>query len=64
MKFNGRLSIAAYERAKDEKLKLTQLQGKLGDIALLTDEEREALKIQLASAREQVNESATTAKIN
>ncbi|PSW68545.1 exonuclease SbcC [Photobacterium kishitanii] len=51
----GRLSIAAYERAKDEKLKLTQLQGKLGDIALLTDEEREALKIQLASAREQVN---------
>ncbi|KJF93132.1 exonuclease SbcC [Photobacterium angustum] len=51
----GRLSIAAHERAKDEKLKLTQLQGKLGDIALLTDEEREALNTQLVSAREQVN---------
>ncbi|MEF1220766.1 exonuclease SbcC, partial [Photobacterium damselae] len=51
----GRLSIAAHERAKDEKLKLTQLQGKLGDIALLTDEEREALNAQLATAREQVS---------
>ncbi|WP_305369738.1 AAA family ATPase [Photobacterium leiognathi] len=50
----GRLSIAAHERAKDEKLKLTQLQGKLGDIALLTDEERDALNAQLATAREQV----------
>ncbi|HIF9179890.1 TPA: SbcC/MukB-like Walker B domain-containing protein [Photobacterium damselae] len=51
----GRLSIAAHERAKDEKLKLTQLQGKLGDIALLTDEERKALNAQLATAREQVS---------
>ncbi|WP_305818498.1 AAA family ATPase [Photobacterium leiognathi] len=50
----GRLSIAAHERAKDEKLKLTQLQGKLGDIALLTDEERDALNAQLVTAREQV----------
>lgn len=50
----GRLSIAAHERAKDEKLKLTQLQGKLGDIALLTDEERDALNAQLATTREQV----------
>ncbi|WP_305416719.1 AAA family ATPase [Photobacterium leiognathi] len=50
----GRLSIAAHERAKDEKLKLTQLQGKLGDIALLTDEERDALNTQLATVREQV----------
>ncbi|MGF1688139.1 AAA family ATPase [Photobacterium japonica] len=51
----GRLSIAAHERAKDEKLKLTQLQGKLGDIALLTDEERDALNAQLTTAREQVS---------
>ncbi len=50
----GRLSIAAHERAKDEKLKLTQLQGKLGDIALLTDEERDALNAQLETTREQV----------
>ncbi|SMY18169.1 SbcC/MukB-like Walker B domain-containing protein [Photobacterium aquimaris] len=51
----GRLSIAAHERAKDEKLKLTQLQAKLGDIALLTDEEQQLLTSQLATTREQVN---------
>ncbi|OBU16503.1 exonuclease SbcC [Photobacterium aquimaris] len=51
----GRLSIAAHERAKDEKLKLTQLQAKLGDIALLTDEEQQLLTNQLATTREQVN---------
>lgn len=50
----GRLSIAAYERMRDEKQKLTQLQAKLGDVALLSDEQKQALTSQLDSVRQQV----------
>ncbi|MGF1738260.1 AAA family ATPase [Photobacterium satsumensis] len=50
----GQLSIAAYERAREEKLALTQLQDKLGDIALLSDEEKQALQSQVATLKQQV----------
>ncbi|SKA50277.1 AAA family ATPase [Photobacterium toruni] len=51
----GRLSIAAYKRATEEKQKLVQLQDKLGDVALLTDEQKLALNSQLEVVRQQVN---------
>ncbi|WP_279133137.1 AAA family ATPase [Photobacterium phosphoreum] len=51
----GRLSIAAYERMRDEKQKLAQLQAKLGDVALLSDEQKLALNSQLEVVRQQVN---------
>ncbi|PSU31990.1 AAA family ATPase [Photobacterium lutimaris] len=50
----GQLSVAAYERAREEKLALTQLQDKLGDIALLSDEEKHALLSQVATLKQQV----------
>ena len=51
----GRLSMAAYKRSAEEKQKLLQLQDKLGDIALLTDDECELLTSQLETTRQQVN---------
>lgn len=51
----GRLSMAAYKRSAEEKQKLVQLQDKLGDIALLTDDECELLTSQLETTRQQVN---------
>ncbi|MGR5064257.1 AAA family ATPase [Photobacterium sp. DNB22_13_2] len=52
----GQLSVAAYERAREEKLALTQLQDKLGDIALLSDEEKHALLSQVATLKLQVEQ--------
>lgn len=52
----GRLSVAAYERAREEKLKLQQLQEKLGDIALLSDDEKQALNAQIAALKTQLAE--------
>ncbi|WP_027252988.1 AAA family ATPase [Photobacterium halotolerans] len=52
----GRLSVAAYERAREEKLKLHQLQDKLGDIALLSDDEKQALNAQIAALKTQLAE--------
>ncbi|UXI00745.1 AAA family ATPase [Photobacterium sp. TY1-4] len=58
----GRLSVAAYERAREEKQQLGQLQAKLGDIALLSDEEKlqlgaqvDALKLAISQLDEQIN---------
>ncbi|OAN14252.1 exonuclease SbcC [Photobacterium jeanii] len=48
----GRLSVAAYERAREEKQHLDQLQAKLGDIALLSDEEKQALNEQLTTLKQ------------
>ncbi|UIP27329.1 SbcC/MukB-like Walker B domain-containing protein [Photobacterium sp. TLY01] len=52
----GRLSVAAYERAREEKLKLQQLQDKLGDIALLSDDDKQALNAQIAALKTQLAE--------
>ena len=52
----GRLSMAAYESAREEKLKLQQLQDKLGDIALLSDDEKQALNAQIAALKTQLAE--------
>lgn len=52
----GQLSVAAYERAREEKLALTQLQDKLGDIVLLSDEEKHALLSQVATLKQQVEQ--------
>ncbi|MCD9528285.1 AAA family ATPase [Photobacterium carnosum] len=51
----GRLSMAAYKRSAEEKQKLAQLQDKLGDVALLSDEQKLALNSQLEIVRQQVN---------
>ncbi|WP_415720219.1 AAA family ATPase [Photobacterium ganghwense] len=50
----GRLSVAAYERARDEKQKLTQLQAQLGDIELLDDEQKAELSAQLEQFKAQL----------
>ncbi|WP_064605685.1 AAA family ATPase [Photobacterium sp. J15] len=52
----GRLSVAAYERAREEKQKLAQLQDKLGDIALLSDEEKQQLTEQVEALKQQVQQ--------
>ncbi|MCG2835595.1 exonuclease SbcC [Photobacterium sp. WH77] len=52
----GRLSVAAYERAREEKLKLQQLQEKLGDIALLSDDEKLVLNAQITALKTQLAE--------
>ncbi|WP_330960575.1 AAA family ATPase [Photobacterium sp. 53610] len=50
----ARLSVAAFEKARDEKLKLAQLQEKLGDIALLTEEEKQALNEEISGLKSQL----------
>ncbi|WP_299015662.1 AAA family ATPase [uncultured Photobacterium sp.] len=50
----GRLSVAAYERAREEKQKLTQLQDKLGDIELLSDDDKQQLVEQIEQLKKQV----------
>ncbi|MGF1874962.1 AAA family ATPase [Photobacterium frigidiphilum] len=52
----GQLSVAAYERARVEKQALTQLQDKLGDIALLSDEEKQLLSTQCEQLKQQVQQ--------
>ncbi|MGF1730257.1 AAA family ATPase [Photobacterium kasasachensis] len=52
----GRLSVAAYERARDEKQKLTQLQEKLGEIAVLSDEDKQQLIAQIEQQKQQVQQ--------
>ncbi|EAS40872.1 exonuclease SbcC [Photobacterium profundum] len=52
----GQLSVAAYERARVEKQTLTQLQDKLGDIALLSDDEKQLLSTQCEQLKEQVKQ--------
>ena len=52
----GRLSVAAYERAREEKQKLSLLQDKLGDIALLSDEEKQQLGEQVATLKQQIRQ--------
>ncbi|OLQ75865.1 exonuclease SbcC [Photobacterium proteolyticum] len=48
----GRLSVAAYERAREEKQRLEQLQAQLGDIEILDEAEQAELNQQLEQARE------------
>ncbi|MGF1699181.1 AAA family ATPase [Photobacterium makurazakiensis] len=55
----GRLSIAAYERARAEKQQLEQLQDKLGDIALLSEEDKQQLVAQVDSLKQQVEQLDT-----
>lgn len=52
----GQLSVAAYERARVEKQTLTQLQDKLGDIALLSEDEKQLLSTQCEQLKEQVKQ--------
>ncbi|AJR09754.1 exonuclease SbcC [Photobacterium gaetbulicola] len=52
----GRLSMAAYERARDEKQKLDALQAQLGDIELLDDEQKAQLTGQLAVLKQQLEQ--------
>ncbi|KHT59158.1 exonuclease SbcC [Photobacterium gaetbulicola] len=52
----GRLSMAAYERARDEKQKLDALQAQLGDIELLDDEQKAQLSGQLAVLKQQLEQ--------
>lgn len=52
----GRLSVAAYERAREEKQKLTQLQDKLGEIAVLSDEDKQQLIEQIEQLKKQVQQ--------
>nr|WP_086937661.1 AAA family ATPase [Thaumasiovibrio occultus] len=49
----SRLSVAAHERAKDEKQKLDQLQAQLGGIALLDEDALVALGEQIAALEQQ-----------
>ncbi|MDO6704676.1 AAA family ATPase [Photobacterium sp. 1_MG-2023] len=53
----GRLSVAAFEKAREEKQKLSQLQEKLGDIALLSDAEKQALDEAIADLKAQLTAS-------
>ncbi|MGF1725122.1 AAA family ATPase [Photobacterium nomapromontoriensis] len=55
----GQLSVAAYERARTEKQALIQLQDKLGDIALLSDEDKQALLAQVATLKQRVEQLET-----
>ncbi|MCW8328002.1 AAA family ATPase [Photobacterium sp. SDRW27] len=52
----GQLSVAAYERAREEKQKLIQLQDKLGEIALLSDEEKQLLVEQIDQLKQQIQQ--------
>ncbi|PSW11044.1 exonuclease SbcC [Photobacterium sanctipauli] len=52
----GRLSVAAYERARGEKQQLELIQDKLGDIALLSDEDKQALDTQTTALKQQVEQ--------
>ncbi|MDV5171368.1 AAA family ATPase [Photobacterium rosenbergii] len=56
----GRLSMAAYERARDEKQKLEALQAQLGDIELLDDEQKEQLSGQLEALKVQLGQWETS----
>ncbi|MGF1715718.1 AAA family ATPase [Photobacterium chitinilyticum] len=55
----GRLSVAAYERARGEKLKLTQLQEKLGEITVLSDDDKQLLIEQIEQLKQQVQQLET-----
>ncbi|UTV27188.1 AAA family ATPase [Photobacterium atrarenae] len=52
----GRLSVAAYERARKEKQQLEQLQAKLGDIALLSEEEKQQLSEEVTALKEAISQ--------
>lgn len=59
----GRLSVAAYERAREEKQQLEQLQKQLGDIALLSDEDKQALNEQLAALKQALAQLNTNIQV-
>ncbi|KDM91897.1 AAA family ATPase [Photobacterium galatheae] len=50
----ARLSVAAFEKAREEKQKLAQLQEKLGDIALLSEEEKQQLSEEITVLKSQL----------
>jgi exonuclease SbcC len=52
----SRLSVAAFEKAKEEELKTKLLRAKLDATRLLTEEERTALESQIAVLNEQVEQ--------
>lgn len=49
----SQLSVAAYEKAREERLKLDQLRGRLDHVVLLTTEEREAYSTSLTALSDQ-----------
>ncbi|MDO6543713.1 AAA family ATPase [Photobacterium sanguinicancri] len=59
----GRLSVAAYERAREEKQQLEQVQKQLGDIALLSDEDKQALNEQLATLKQTLLQLTTNIQV-
>ncbi|MDO6497717.1 AAA family ATPase [Photobacterium sanguinicancri] len=59
----GRLSVAAYERAREEKQQLEQVQKQLGDIALLSDEDKLALNEQLATLKQTLLQLTTNIQV-
>ncbi|WP_083228379.1 AAA family ATPase [Veronia pacifica] len=52
----SRISMAAHERARDEKDKLAQLQRQIGDIRILSGEEKQVFAEQLAAGSETVTD--------
>ncbi|RXJ73160.1 exonuclease SbcC [Veronia nyctiphanis] len=59
----SRLSMAAHERAKEEKEKLATIQRQIGDIRILTDEEKETYQTQQTTAASQLAETESSLKL-